>query len=80
MEGGPHNLRGYSDDLQRVRKLLYFYETNRAQWLKYNYGPKKALQVCEKTPKLSTCCAIVGLEEMHVKAQADEDLFTLLCS
>ena len=63
-----------------TRKLLYFYETNRAQWLKYNYGPKKALQVCEKTPKLSTCCAIVGLEEMHVKAQADEDLFTLLCS
>lgn len=68
------------DVVLNTRKPLYFYETNRTQWLKYNCGPKKAFQVCENTPKLSTCCAIVGLEEMRVKSQAYDDLFTLLCS
>ena len=60
-------------------KPIYFYESNREQWLQYNYGPKKAFQQCEKKPKLSNCCAVVGTEEIPVNCQAYEELFTLLC-
>ena len=61
-------------------KRLYFYECNNTQWYQYNYGKKKTLQVCEKVPQLSNCCAIVGIDDMYVKSQAYFDLFTLLCS